>query len=115
MQTSIRSVSSDTKEPNQTSDFSTVSEFYIDNSRFLIIPLSEYTDKNNKSISATSNSKKSLPVLGSFEFKGHPYAVIHTPNPSEVIDSTLTSRLTGRELQVAALVALGWSNKQVAK
>ncbi|MBO3460082.1 LuxR C-terminal-related transcriptional regulator [Aetokthonos hydrillicola Thurmond2011] len=117
MQTNIRSVSSDTKQLNQTSDFSPVSEFFINNSHFLIISVSESTDKNNQFVSATSNPDKSLSIIGYFEFNGNPYAVavIQTPNPSEVIDSTLTSRLTGRELQIAALVALGWSNKQVAK
>ena len=33
---------------------------------------------------------------------------------AEAIDPSLINILTGRELQIAALVALGWSNKKVA-
>ncbi|MBR8834779.1 MAG: response regulator transcription factor [Stigonema ocellatum SAG 48.90 = DSM 106950] len=115
MQTEFKSPVSSITEPNQTCNFGAVSEFNINNSHFLVIRLDKLTDSNKKSTSDQVATEKSFSVLGHFEFNGSPYAVIHTPDSTDAIDSTLTSCLTGRELQVAALVALGWANKQVAK
>lgn len=111
----INLTSSTPKELKQIHNSGTVSEFYINSFHFSIISLDELINNNHKSIDEHICSNKSFSVLGYFKFNGQPYAVIHIHNSSETQDSRLTSRLTVRELQVAALVALGWSNKQVAK
>ncbi|MBR8840514.1 MAG: helix-turn-helix transcriptional regulator [Stigonema ocellatum SAG 48.90 = DSM 106950] len=115
MQPDMKSPISSITEPNQTCNFGAVSEFHLNNFHFLVIPLDQLTDSETTSASDRVPTEKDFSVLGHFEFNGYPYAVIHTPNPSKTIDSTLMSCLTGRELQVAALIALGWPNKQVAK
>ena len=53
-------------------------------------------------------------MVGQFQSDGHCYAIVKTQNTPEAIDSSLINILTGRELQIAALVALGWPNKKVA-
>lgn len=114
MQIDNTSASSTNRALNQTAGFGIKSEFYINSFHFSIISINEFAN-NHQSISDRTCIEKFFSVLGYFEFNGNSYAIIHTPNSSDTVDSTLTSRLTGRELQIAALVALGQSNKQVAK
>ncbi|GAB4226270.1 MAG: hypothetical protein Kow00121_54460 [Elainellaceae cyanobacterium] len=51
----------------------------------------------------------------SFEIDGCSFKVIEIKNASASPEVTLAKLLTGRELQTAALVASGRSNKQIAK
>ncbi|NJK47402.1 helix-turn-helix transcriptional regulator [Candidatus Gracilibacteria bacterium] len=53
-------------------------------------------------------------AIGHLQINGQSYAIVRVKNAPNPIQSHLTKILTERELQVAALVALGHSNQQVA-
>ncbi|KAM3090263.1 response regulator transcription factor [Phormidesmis sp. 146-35] len=95
--------------------FSVVSRFYIKDSTFLVVSFQEH-DNNDNLPSQQIDSTIAFPFLGHFSCDGNHYAIISTQNTLEDInsDSDRINLLTARELQVAALVALGQSNKQVA-
>jgi DNA-binding CsgD family transcriptional regulator len=95
-------------------NFSIVSEFCLKSFRFLVISLDELAE--DKRITISDNATGDLPfsILGQFEFDGHYYAIAYDWSIPETIDPSFTCLLTGRELQIAALIALGWSNRQVA-
>lgn len=114
MQGHTEQSSSSIQESNQISNFNIVSEFCINSSCFLVISLEECTEDSHKLHSNIATKAISFSALGHFECDGHCYAVIKTQNPSEFIDSSLTTLLTERERQIVALVASGLSNRQVA-
>ncbi|MDF5737186.1 MULTISPECIES: response regulator transcription factor [unclassified Nostoc] len=99
---------------NLVSDSYVISKFFINNSSFLIIAVEAPTENNQQFTSDIIIDAISFSVVGHFEADGHCYAIVKTQNTPEVIDPSLISILTGRELQIAALVGLGWSNKKVA-
>lgn len=96
------------------SNFNIVSEFCIKSFRFLVIPLEELAEDSRNTVSNNAPGKLPFSILGQFEFDGSCYALAYDPSIPETINASVTSLLTGRELQIAALIALGWSNKQVA-
>jgi DNA-binding CsgD family transcriptional regulator len=53
-------------------------------------------------------------AIGHLQINGQSYAIVKVKDTSNPIQSHLTKILSERELQVAALVALGHSNQQVA-
>lgn len=53
-------------------------------------------------------------VCGQFDFRGNCCLIFNAQSISEDLKPDIVSLLTERELQISALVALGWSNKQVA-
>jgi DNA-binding CsgD family transcriptional regulator len=93
--------------------FSVVSRFCIENTNFLVISLQTSTENENF-FDPQTDSAKPFPVLGHFSYAGNHYAVVNTQNTDEDVDSNRINLLTARELQIAALVALGHSNKQVS-
>ncbi|MBD2564682.1 MULTISPECIES: response regulator transcription factor [Nostoc] len=97
------------------SDSCIISKFFIKNSGFLIIAVESPTENSQQFTSEVMIDTISFcSVVGHFEADGNHYAIVKTQNTPEVIDPSLISILTGRELQIAALVGLGSSNKKVA-
>ncbi|MFS0519422.1 response regulator transcription factor [Nostoc sp. UIC 10607] len=99
---------------NLLSDSYVISKFFIKNSGFLIVAVESPTKNSQQFTSEVIIDTSSFPVVGHFEADGNHYAIVKTQNTPEVIDPSLISILTGRELQIAALVGLGSSNKRVA-
>ncbi|MDF5708727.1 MAG: helix-turn-helix transcriptional regulator [Nostoc sp. S4] len=99
---------------NLISDSHIISKFFINNSGFLVIAVESPIANSQELTSDTIIGPISFTVVGHFESDGHCYAIVKTHNIAEGVDPSLINILTGRELQIAALVALGWSNKKVA-
>jgi DNA-binding CsgD family transcriptional regulator len=93
--------------------FPVVSRFYIKDSTFLVVSLQEYAE-NGKALGQSIEAAIPFPVLGHFSCDGNHYAIISIQTTLKDTDSNRINLLTARELQVAALVALGQSNKQVS-
>ncbi|ACC85186.1 response regulator transcription factor [Nostoc punctiforme] len=91
-----------------------ISKFFIKNSSFLIIAVESPIENSQQFTSEVIIDTIPFAVVGHFEADGNHYAIVKTQNTPEVIDPSLISILTGRELQIAALVGLGSSNKKVA-
>lgn len=91
-----------------------VSEFSLKNSTFLVIYLGESPQNKAPFLPDEIASNSSYSVIGHFNFEENHYAIISEQNAVGKIDSNPTDILTARELQIAALVALGHSNKQVS-
>jgi DNA-binding CsgD family transcriptional regulator len=109
----------DLKHSNNVSLHKILCEFYVDNHRYLILPyLHEYAENPHLFPNETSLhqfQESSFLEVSQFELNGNLYTVIEvedTPSDSKVNLATL---LTARELQIATLVAAGYSNKQIAK
>ncbi len=94
--------------------FSAATQFCIENKNFLVISLGESTETTKKIEADITQESRSLLSLGYFEFSGHRYMIAIDQNASKTEELDLISLLTERELQIASLVAIGWSNKQVA-
>lgn len=97
-----------TTEPIQPLASNIVCEFYLKGFCFLIVTLVEHAAENLPS-TATSNIADNI---AEFEIEGEHYAIVRTQS-HPAIDPDL-ALLTERESQIATLVALGRSNKQIA-
>jgi DNA-binding CsgD family transcriptional regulator len=89
-------------------------EFYVENSHFLVISTDSLTQASATLTSAQELVDPSFAVLGHFDHGNNCYLIVNAENIAEDLESGITSLLTERELQIAALIAVGWSNKQVA-
>jgi DNA-binding CsgD family transcriptional regulator len=86
-------------------------EFYLKKSKFLII-LAEGDPK--ASPSPKSNVNAYGLVVGHFQVNKQYYSIVQAQDKPRDPKPNLTEILTQRELQIATLVALGCSNKQIA-
>lgn len=104
------------KKLTQTDEIDKSSHFFIQNTCFEVIPFKEYIKNKRPIVSGTTSSNSSPDsALGYFDFNDNRYVIINIQNDLErEKEVDLASQLTQRELQIAALVASGWSNKQVA-
>ena len=90
--------------PNQLTKSSIVSKFFVKNFLFLIF-LEEDLE----------NADGCNSVVGQIEIEGQQYLIVEAKESLRHVDHSLVELLTERELQIIAFVALGWSNKQIAK
>ena len=113
----------------RTSEPEIVTEFYVNNARFVVISGDSYEDKSD--VSAFSDLKineqalaqtilhraktKPDPIAGQFQSEGITYTIVKQKDTVEKDTLDLANILTNRELQIATLVARGKSNKQIAK
>lgn len=97
-----------------------ISEFCIRNSCYRIIHQEDYKkniQENSLRICADSIDLSSIEIskpVGQFEVDGELYVIVLANQHFEHITPSGAEILTERESQIAALVALGHSNKQVA-
>lgn len=99
---------------NLISDCHVITEFFIGNSGFVIISVESPTENSKNLTYDVVIDKISVSIIGHFEFDGHHYAIVKSQKtPDAIIDPSLINILTERELQIAGLIALGWSNKKV--
>ena len=89
---------------NQPTKSSIVSKFLVKNSLFLIF-LEEDLE----------NADGCNSVVGKIEIEGQQYLIVEAEETLRHVEHSLAELLTERELQIIAFVALGWSNKQIAK
>ena len=104
-----------------------VTEFYINNARFVVVSGDSHEDElavsafserkiNEQAMSQTIlHNTKSDPIAGQFQSEGITYAIVKQKDTVEKETLDLANILTNRELQIATLVARGKSNKQIAK
>ncbi|WP_088889341.1 response regulator transcription factor [Leptolyngbya ohadii] len=100
-----------------------VNDFYIGNKHFFILLLEQLTDIEQEDFYSTFS------VAGQFSSEGRHYAILEQAEErrepeiqqeaeeQQELEKTrykLATLLTDRELQIVTLVALGWSNKQIA-
>src|SRR5262245_46428171 len=84
-----------------------VSEFILDGHCYYIV---------EENIAGTPSWSESIPEameVGSCEINGKTYTVVKRDAILET-EQELAEMLTGREIEIAALVAWGWPNKQIA-
>jgi DNA-binding CsgD family transcriptional regulator len=108
-------VSSVKNQLSQSTDLCPVSMFYVKTSCLTVISLGDVSEVENPNSIASTPNESSLSVLGYFEFDNQRYAILYALDAQKKQDSTLINLLTERELEVAALIASGQSNKQAAK
>lgn len=114
MTTKFNQRSVNAEKPGSINCLFAVTQFYIENKNFLVIPLDESTETTKEIEPDITQESHSLLSLGYFEFSGHRYMIAIDQNASKTEELDLIHLLTERELQIASLVAIGWSNKQVA-
>ena len=83
---------------------SIIGDFFIKNSLFLIV-IEE----------GIENADGCNSVVGQLEIEGQQYLIVEVKESLRHVEHSLAELLTERELQIIAFVALGWSNKQIAK
>ena len=105
---------SSSKDLKQSSYFQIIGEFHVNNNSFFIVCLQDYAEDNRENSSYSSSNIVDSSKVGEVEIDGHLYAIVNAKNMVDHVEPNLTTLLTERELQIAAFVALGWSNKQVA-
>lgn len=86
-----------------------VGDFWLNNSRFLIIPLDKFSE-----YSSFTHQNNEHSIVTRFEIEGQSYVILKAQEFIKNAESNLNSLLTNRELEVATLVAQGYSNKQMA-
>ncbi|WP_424097803.1 response regulator transcription factor [Moorena producens] len=93
-----------------------IGKLFINNSCFLVC---ETNNEIQSSLGSSSNStpQSSCPLntVGYMEVNGKFYAITEFQDNTTSVTSHLASLLTERELQIVTLVALGQSNKLIAK
>ena len=89
---------------DQLEQSSVLGKFCLSNSLFLIVV------EKDLEIAHGHNS-----VVGYIQIKGQQYLVVEAQKSLSYVEPSLVELLTERELQVIAFVALGRSNKQIAK
>jgi DNA-binding NarL/FixJ family response regulator len=87
-----------------------LSEFQIDDNQFLIIGL----DDQLATVNLSSIACDHLTEIGYFEIKGQRCAIVRILQANQAVAADIVSLLTDRELQIAAFVAAGHPNKQIA-
>lgn len=105
---------SSSSELKQSSYFQIIGEFHVKNDSFFIVCLKDYPGDDRQNSSDLSSNILDYSKVGEVEIDGHFYAIVKAKNIVDNVEPNLTTLLTERELQIAAFVALGWSNKQVA-
>ncbi len=102
------------KELAQLSSLRIVGEFSLKNCHFLILFLEKPPEDNQEAPLSFAPDTCPPSVAGYFEVEGNIYAIVRVQEASGDLDPSLTTLLTGRELQIVALVAIGRCNKQIA-
>ena len=99
-------------------NLSIAGSFCIKNGHFLLVNVSSgsqterFEDNNNDE---NSNIHSTLHTeVGHFENDGETYLILKSKTRLKGYDEKLTNMLTGRELQIVTLVALGYCNKQIS-
>ncbi len=105
---------SSTSKANLPSDYQIIGKFCIDNFHFLVISVDEFTKDLATLLDNQMIANDPFAVLGYFGFGGKRCLIVNGRSISEDLAPDIASLLTERELQIAALIALGRSNKQVA-
>jgi DNA-binding CsgD family transcriptional regulator len=90
-------------------EYSICGEFYLKKAKFFII-----LSKNDPKTSAKSDVNAYGATVGYFQAKGKYYLIVEAKEPPSDRKPDLAEILTPRELQIATLVALGCSNKEIA-
>lgn len=90
-------------------EYSICGEFYLKKSKFFII-----LSKNDPKSSPKSDVNAYGSMVGHFQVKGKFYLIVEAKEPPSDRKPDLAEILTPRELQIATLVALGCSNKEIA-
>lgn len=91
-----------------------VGKFSLKSNHFLIVALEKPLEDNQESSLSFPFHTCPPSIAGYFEVEGNIYAIVKVQEASADLDSSLTNLLTGRELQIVALVATGLCNKQIA-
>ncbi len=102
------------QELSQLSCLRIVGEFSLKHFLFLIVALEEFPEDNPESTLNSAPYTSYPSVAGYFEIEGTIYVIVRIQEAPADFDSSLTNLLTGRELQIVALVAIGLCNKQIA-
>jgi DNA-binding CsgD family transcriptional regulator len=90
------------------SDLDFLGKFLIDQHCFKIVAITQSSD--------IPNPQKNIGEVARFRVRGRTVAVIEEPRQSDLDGETrkMIARLTGRELQIAAMIAQGDATKNVA-
>ncbi|NJL82094.1 MAG: response regulator transcription factor [Chloroflexaceae bacterium] len=91
------------------------SEFRLGNSLFLIVSQENTLDTYDNSIPSSLPGSNAYSVVGNIRINGQFHWILETKESSNNLEVNLIELLTERELQIAAFVALGHSNKEIAK
>jgi len=90
-------------------------DFRLNNSLFLIV-LGDRSLENFPQLDSTISKEAAYySVVGRIKVDGESYLIVKANDDRKYAEPSLSELLTERELQIAAFVALGWSNKQIAK
>lgn len=93
---------------------SVLSEFKVDNHQFFVIRLENNLEANPLTEGAIEQFTTYI-EMDRFEAQGQIYIIVKAEQPVNPPELDLTILLTGRELQIAMLVAAGQVNKKIAR
>lgn len=91
-----------------------VGEFDLENSHFVVICSEKHQFEKTRVASSFLNRDSLCSVAGCIEVNEQACTIVKINNRIRNPEANSVNNLTKREVQVAALVALGWSNKQIA-
>jgi DNA-binding CsgD family transcriptional regulator len=97
------------KKLAQIPEYSICGEFYLKKSKFFII-----LSKNDPKTPPKSDVNTYGSTVGYFQVKEKYYLIVEAKEPPSDRKPNLVEILTPRELEIATLVALGCSNKEIA-
>lgn len=92
-----------------------ISKFFIKNSCFLVVSAEAIPGDNQHFASSIIIDNISFSFVGHFKMDGQSYLIVNSQTSLTDANDEIINLLTGRELQITVLIALGWSNKEVAK
>jgi DNA-binding CsgD family transcriptional regulator len=98
---------------------SIVGEFCLETGRYWIVASAMPTSGNHQDLDsnhiANVNGDNGTLELAHFEIEGFSCIIIKDSKKKELVDVDLITLLSGREMQIATLVAQGCANKQIAQ
>lgn len=92
-----------------------VDGFQVEDSRFLIVSCQDIPEQHQHIRTIVFDDSACCAVVDRLEIGKKHYLVVEAQIDFVHNYSNLSELLTDRELQIVAFVALGWSNKQIAK
>jgi DNA-binding NarL/FixJ family response regulator len=98
---------------------SIVGEFCLETGRYWIVALEVATSSHSKDLDTDNvvnvEREQSILELARFEIDGFSCVIIKDTEQKTLVNLDLAALLSGREMQIATLVAQGCANKQIAK
>jgi DNA-binding CsgD family transcriptional regulator len=89
-------------------------EFCVQDSKYMIVNFGKNSEDYTEQDIIPSEEADYYSIVGRIEVDEQFCLIVKTKDIFKTLEPTITDLLTARELQIAAFIALGYSNKQIA-